>query len=455
MSRQDPAALESPTTDVAAVAEPGRTSMLAAFRYRDFRLFWFGLLVSNIGTWMQQFAMGWLVVLLAIRDGTPHLAPLYLGLTGLARALPGLALGLVAGAVADRADRRRLLIVTQTTAGLLAALLATLTVSNAITIWAILLIGAANSTVFSFDAPTRQSMVPRLVPARDLMSAIGLNSAAFNGPQIIGPAIGGILIVPFGPGGLFFLNAVSYGAVVVALLLMEPIPPVSRAPGLDMLSRVRAGIGYIRNDPVLKWIVVLVATTALLSRPYVFLLPAVATNVFGVGATELSWLIAASGVGAFSGSLVVANLGAVRNRGRLFLVAAGASGLALTVFALQRTLAPALVATLVTSLFTMAFVGLANTILQTNSPDHMLGRVMSVYTMFFMGIMPLGQLMEGALGSVFGVDDVLFVAGICAASAAAYVFIRVRAVRNLTSDRRPHPHPHPRGMPRAETSPAE
>ena len=429
--------------------------MLAALRYRDFRLFWFGLLVSNVGTWMQQFGMGWLVVQLAIRDGTPHLAPLYLGLTGLARALPGLALGLVAGAVADRSDRRRLLVVTQTTAGLLAALLATLTVSGSITIWAILLLGAANSTVFSFDAPTRQSMVPRLVPTRDLMSAIGLNSAAFNGPQIIGPAIGGVLIVPFGPGGLFFLNAISYAAVVLALLLMRPVPPVMRAPGLDMLSRVRAGIGYIRSDPVLKWVIILVATTAFLSRPYVFLLPAVATNVFNVGATELSWLIASSGVGAFTGSLVVANLGAVRERGRIFVFAAGASGLALAGFALQSALGPALVATLATSLFTMAFVGLANTILQVNSPDHMLGRVMSVYTMFFMGVMPLGQLVEGALGSVFGVDQVLFVAGLLTAVASAYVYLRVRAIRELTSARRPHPHPHPRGRPHPETARAE
>ena len=442
VNRQDPAALESPATDIAALVEPGRTSMLAALRYRDFRLFWFGLLVSNIGTWMQQFGMGWLVVQLAVRDGTPHLAPLYLGLTGLARALPGLGLGLVAGAVADRAERRRLLLITQTTAGLIAALLALLTISNTITIWAILLIGAASSTVFSFDAPTRQSMVPRLVPPRDLMSAIGLNSAAFNGPQIIGPAIGGILIVPFGPGGLFLVNALSYLAVVVALVLMRPIPPLVRAPGTDMLSRVRNGLRYIRNDPVLKWVIILVATTAFLSRPYVFLMPAVATNVFGVGATELSWLIAASGVGAFTGSIVVANLGGVRDRGRLFLLAAGLSGLALTAFALQRSLGTALIATLVASLFTMAFVGLANTILQTNSPDHMLGRVMSVYTMFFMGVMPLGQLVEGALGSVFGVEEVLFVAGILTAVAATYVYIRVRAVRELTADRRPHPHPH-------------
>jgi MFS family permease len=139
----------------------------------------------------------------------------------------------------------------------------------------------------------------------------------------------------------------------------------------------------------------------------------------------------------------------------LFLVATGASGLALAIFALQRTLGPALPATLVASLFTMSFVGLANTILQTNSPDHMLGRVMSVYTMFFMGIMPLGQLVEGALGSLFSVDEVLFVAGLLTVAASTYVFVRVPAVRRLTSDRRPHPHPHPRGQPSFESARAE
>src|SRR2546428_2371736 len=312
--------------------------MLAALRYRDFRLFWFGLLISNVGTWMQMFGMGWLVVQLAIRDGAPQLAPFSLGLTGLARALPGLGLGLVAGAVADRADRRQLLLVTQTTAGFLAALLATLALTNTITIWSILLIGAASSAVFSFDAPTRQSMVPRVVHSRHLMSAVGLNSAAFNGAQIIGPAIGGVLIVPIGVGGLFLINAISYVAIVAALLFMRPMPPVHRAQTGTLATRVRDGLRYIRNDPVLKWVIVLVGTTALLSRPYIFLMPAVATNVFHVGATELSWLIAASGLGAFSGALIVAHLGGARRRGRRFVIPAAASWPAAMRFARQRSL---------------------------------------------------------------------------------------------------------------------
>src|SRR5437868_6431902 len=169
---------ETEGLDAATAPGPGRTSARSALAHRDFRLFWVGLVVSNIGTWMQQFGLGWLVVQLAIKDGVPQLAPFYLGLVGLSRALPGLAFGLFGGVVADRADRRRLLLVTQSGAAVAAAVLAFLAISNQINIVEIVLISALNSIIFSFDAPTRQAMVPRLVSDKQLMSAIGLNSAA-------------------------------------------------------------------------------------------------------------------------------------------------------------------------------------------------------------------------------------------------------------------------------------
>src|SRR5207302_507753 len=221
-------------------ADPGRTSMLAALDYRDFRLFWAGLVVSNIGTWMQQFGLGWLVVQLAIQDGVPNLAPFYLGLTGLARALPGLAFGLFGGVVADRADRRRLLLV----------------------------------------------------------------------PSVV--------------GGLMLLNAVSYFAVVAALLVMraQPVDTGRRAP---MLDSIREGLSYLRHDPVLRWVVALSVATALLTRPYIQLLPAEA-QFLGVGAVELSWLLAASGAGALGGALITASLGGWKHRGALLVAAAFAHG---------------------------------------------------------------------------------------------------------------------------------
>ena len=427
--------LEGPATDLAADLEPGRTSAIAALRYRDFRLFWFGLLVSNIGTWMQMFGQGYLVVLLAVRDGVPQLAPLYLGLVGLARAIPGLALGLFGGALADRTDRRQLLLVTQSAAAVTAAILATLAISGRINIVEILLLGALNSTIFAFDAPTRQSMVPRLVPERDLMSAIGLNSAAFNGPQIIGPVIGGLIFAPFastptfGAGLLFYINAISYLAVVVALLRMRPVPIIGRSGDVTMLESIREGLAYIRQDVVVKWIVILAAATALFARPYIQLLPAVAHEVLKVGAVELSWMLAASGVGALAGALATSALGNLRRRGAVLIGSAVAFGLFLVAFTLQRSLVVSLPFLVLIGFSTMVFLGLANGLLQTRSPDHLRGRVMSVYTMVFMGLMPLGSMVMGSIGSVVGTAGGLLAGAVVCTLVAVYASARVPSLR--------------------------
>ncbi len=427
--------LEGPATDLAADVEPGRTSALAALRYRDFRLFWFGLLVSNIGTWMQMFGQGYLVVLLAVRDGVPQLAPLYLGLVGLARAVPGLALGLFGGALADRTDRRRLLLVTQSAAAVTATILATLAITGKINIAEILLLGALNSTIFAFDAPSRQSMVPRLVPERDLMSAIGLNSAAFNGPQIIGPVIGGLLFAPFadtptfGAGLLFYVNAVSYLAVVVALLKMEPVPILGQSNQVPMLDSIREGLAYIRQDVVIRWIIVLAATTALFARPYIQLLPAVAHDRLHVGAVELSWMLAASGLGALLGSLATAALGGLKRRGAVLIASAVSFGIFLVLFTMQRALLPSLPLLVLLGFSTMVFLGMANGLLQTRSPDHLRGRVMSVYTMVFMGLMPLGSMVMGSIGSVAGIGTGLLAGGVVCTIVAVYASLRVPALR--------------------------
>ena len=430
--------LEGPATDLAADVEPGRTSAIAALRYRDFRLFWFGLLVSNIGTWMQMFGQGYLVVLLAVRDGVPQLAPLYLGLVGLARAIPGLTLGLFGGALADRTDRRRLLLVTQSAAAVTAAILATLAITDKINIVEILLLGALNSTIFAFDAPTRQSMVPRLVPERDLMSAIGLNSAAFNGPQIVGPVIGGLIFAPFagtptfGAGLLFYINAISYLAVVVALLRMRPVPMIGKSSEISMLDSIREGLAYIRQDVVVRWIVVLAATTALFARPYIQLLPAVAHDLLHVGAVELSWMLAASGVGALGGALATSALGGLRRRGTVLIGSAVAFGVFLVAFTLQRSLVASLPFLVLLGFSTMVFLGMANGLLQTRSPDHLRGRVMSVYTMVFMGLMPLGSMVMGSIGSVAGTGVGLFAGGVACTVVAIYAGARIAPLRQAT-----------------------
>jgi MFS family permease len=428
--------LETEGLDEASALEPGRTSMLAALEYRDFRLFWFGLVVSNIGSWMQIYGLGWLVVQLAIRDGAANLAPFYLGLVGLARAIPGLSFGLFGGAVADRADRRRLLIVTQTSAAIVAGILAVLTITERINIVEIVLISALNSIIFSFDAPTRQAMVPRLVSEHQLMSAIGLSSAAFNGATLVGPLIGGILIVPFGVGGLMLVNAFSYFAVVAALLVIKPQHAADPARRRPMLESIREGIGYLRREPVLRWVVLLSIATALFTRPYIQLMPAEA-QVLGVGAVELSYLLAASGVGALAGALTTAALGGWRRRGALLVGSSMAHGLSLTVFAEQRTVIGAMIFVGLTSFAVMVFLGMANTLMQTRTPDHLRGRAMSVHTMVFMGFMPLGQMLLGSIGAVAGIDTAFFIGGCIVTAIALFAAARASALRDAMAEQRP------------------
>ncbi len=392
---------------------------------------------------MQMFGQGYLVVQLAVRDGVPQLAPLYLGLVGLARAVPGLAFGLFGGVVADRADRRRLLLVTQTLAAMTAGVLATLTITHRISIVEILMLGAINSLVFAFDAPTRQSMVPRLVPERDLMSAIGLNSAAFNGPQVVGPVIGGLIAAAVstsdpsdlaGVGTLFAINALSYLAVVVALVLMAPMPVQGRRD-VPVVRSIREGLGYIRREPVVKWVVLLVGLSALLARPYIQLLPAVAEELRS-NALQLSWMYGASGVGSFLGALATASLGNARRRGLVLLGSVGGLAFTLAVFGTQRSFALSLPLLVVIGFATMTFLGMANTLLQTRSPDHLRGRVMSVYTMLQLAGMPLGTMVLGTMGTLLTVSGSFVLGGSIVVLVTLVVGLRAPAVRLATSQAR-------------------
>ena len=328
-----------------------------------------------------------------------------------------------------------MLVVTQTSAAISAAVLGALTISGRINIVEIVLISALNSIIFSFDAPTRQAMVPRLVSDRELMSAIGLNSAAFNGATLVGPLIGGVLIIPFGVGGLMVLNAVSYFAVVAALLVMraQPVDTGRRAP---MLDSIREGLSYLRHDPVLRWVVALSVATALLTRPYIQLLPAEA-QFLGVGAVELSWLLAASGAGALGGALITASLGGWKHRGALLVAAAFAHGSLLMLFGTQRSVLGALVFVGLTSFAVMVFLGMGNTLMQTRTPDALRGRVMSVNTMVFIGFMPLGQLVLGAVGTVAGINTAFLIGGIIVTAVALYAGLRVTALREAVATPRP------------------
>ena len=413
----------------AAEVPEERFSAAAALFHRDFRLFFTGLVITNTGTWMQLFGLGWLVVELAARDGTPQLGPLYLGLVGLSRALPGLVFGLFAGVVADRVDRRRLLLLTQSTAGVIASVLAALTLTGHINVVLVMALTAASAVAFAFDGPSRLAMVPRLVPRGALVSAIGLASVAFNGATLVGPLIGGLLIGPIGVGGLMAVNAVSYLVIVGALLAMRPMPVIAPAGHASMLDSLREGLAYVRHDAVLRWVIPLVAINSLLARPYIHLLPAVARDVLHVGAVELSWLVSASGAGALAGALVVTSLGGFRRRGLVCTGSAVLGGSALVLFALQHALVPGLVMAAIASFATMTLMGMAQTINQSRAPDHLRGRVMGVQHMTVQAGVPAGTMLEGSLGTLVGVDLAIGLGGAIVALAGAYVFLRAVALR--------------------------
>jgi MFS family permease len=402
--------------------------LLDAFRSRDFRYFWAGLAVSNIGAWMQVFALGILVVQIAERDGVPELAPFYLGLMGLARAVPGLALTLIAGAVADRVDRRRLLFVTQSTMALNAAVLAVLAYFGLASLLSVLVAAAIQSAAFAFDNPSRQSMVPRLVPLPFLPSAIGLQSAAFNGASIIGPLIAGVLYIPIGIPGLLAANAISFAAILGALAMMPAIPPIGRSSH-SLLSSVAEGARYVRSNPVLVWVITISGTVFVVAGPASALLPAIAGESLFNGLSWLSLLLTAMGLGAFTGALVVMNVGRVRSLGTVFVVAAALNGAMLLAFALTVQPLPALLFSYLTGLGGTLMAGMGNNMLQATTADAYRGRVMSLWGLLFIGLMPVGQLALGILGSLFGIHAALAIGGVIALGAGLYATVRLRVLR--------------------------
>lgn len=386
---------------------------------------------------MQIFALGILVVRIAEREGAPELAPFYLGLMGLARAVPGLALTLLAGAVADRFDRRGILLITQATMALSAAALAAVAFAGAATIPIVLGASAIQSAAFAFDNPARQSMVPRLVPLPVYPSAIGMQSAVFNGASIVGPLLAGILFVPIGIPGVLAITGAGFAAAIVALLFMRPLTP-NPSPGASLLTSIVDGARYVRDNPTLGWILILSGTVFAFVGPMAALLPAVAGESLYKGVSWLSLLLSALGLGSFSAAFLIMNVGRIRRLGRLFAIGAIVNGMALVAFAVTSEPIWSLVIAYVIGLSGTVMAGMGNNILQATTPDAYRGRVMSLWGFQFIGIMPVGQLALGILGSVLGIHTSLFVGGAIALSAGVYAALRIPALANWHAPSRPH-----------------
>ncbi|MBC5811705.1 MAG: MFS transporter [Candidatus Eremiobacteraeota bacterium] len=403
-----------------------RAGILTPFRYRDFRLLWMGFAVSNLGTWMQFTALGYLVVAMA---GSATRAALYVGILGAASAVPVVLISPFAGVVADRFPRRLVLTLTNSAIVLIALALAVLEGAKMLTVWEIFLFSGLRSTTAAFDAPARQSWVPLLVPREYVGNAIGLNSIAFNGPQVIGPPIAGILISTVGAAAAFYVNAVSTVAVLIALFFMAPSPPSSTARE-GIFASIAAGLRFLFTHPVLRSVLLLLLVTSLLVRPYGQLLPAYAAHVVFVDARGLGVLFAASGIGAILGSLVTAMVGSHR-RGFVWFLSAVLMSVGAVVLGLVHSFAVSLVTLVVIGASILSFAGSSNVLLQTLSPDDMRGRAISVFSMIMLGIVPAGSLVLGALASAIGLDRAIVAGGVVSLATAIWIYWSDPALRRV------------------------
>jgi MFS family permease len=395
-------------------------------RFRDFRLLWSGLLVSNLGTWMQFTALGYEVVRIA---PSPQLAAFYVGLIGAARAVPVLTLSPFAGVVADRFPRRRVLLITNSVTAALAAALAIIIATGHSSIGLLMLLSGAAAGTQSFDAPARQSWVPLMVPREFVSTAIGLNSLAFNMPAAIGPPIAGIVIAAFGVAPCMAANALFTLAVVAALTVMKPVAPSSTQIE-TVWQLIRDGVRFLFTHPVLRWLLLLLVLVSLAVRPYNFLLPAYAAHIIHTDARGLGWMMAATGLGAIGGAFATAAIRPKRRSalwaGSVVLVALGSIGLGLT-----DNMAVVIVLLTAMGLGTLTFMGSSNILLQTLTPDDMRGRAISVYAMIVLGLVPVGSLLLGSIATFVGLQWSLAGGGAVALVCAIWVYAahpKLRAV---------------------------
>lgn len=394
-------------------------SPFAPLRHRNFRLLWTGMVVSNTGSWMQFVALGYLVDRLTQ-------SPLYLGVLAATQAVPRIIFSMLGGALADRIDRRRLLVATNVFLMGTATLLAFLTITGRIRIWQILVIAAFNSLAQSFDMPARHSMVPSLVGEHEVLSAVSLNSVAFNGAGIWGPSVGGLVIAWAGEGGCFVVNAASYLGTLGALAVMQ-VPRQEMVGRVRLSEDLREGVRLLRGHSHLVLFLAAVGALSFFGRPYVRMLPTFAREVLGVGATSLGLLQSAPGVGTILSVLLVGRASASRGKGMLLGVAMLLYGVVVAVFGFARTMPLALGLLVLMGLMQAMALASANTLVQLNTPAHARGRLMGFYSMVAFGGLALGSLPVGAVGDVLGVGWALSAGGVILILLAAALIPRLRA----------------------------
>jgi MFS family permease len=406
---------------------------LRALQYRNYQLFFSGQLVSLIGTWMQTVAQAWLVYRLTGSSVT-------LGEIGFCSQIPIFLMSPVGGIVADRYNRHRVVIATQTASMLLALVLAALTLTGAVRVPHIFVLAALLGTVNAFDIPARQAFIVEMVGKPDLMNAIALNSSMFNASRVLGPAIAGILVARIGEGWCFFGNGVSYIAVIAGLLLMRVAPRKGDSPG-SPLGRLVEGFRYAAGNLPMRALLGLLGVVSLTGMPFTVLMPIFADRVLHGGAAALGSLMGATGIGALAGALLLASRRNLQGFGRGAAAAAALFGACLVAFSFSHTYWLSLGILVLAGFSVMLQMGVSNTLIQSIVPDQLRGRVMSIYSMMFVGMAPFGSLLAGWGADRFGSPTTVAASGVfCLAAAGVFaVFLpRVRLeARRLLEDRQP------------------
>jgi MFS family permease len=394
---------------------------LRALRHRNYQLFFSGQLISLIGTWMDQVAESWLVYRLTG-------SALLLGTVAFASQIPVFLLAPIGGAVADRHNRRSILVVTQSCMMVLAFILAGLTLTHLITVWELMVLAALLGVVNAFDIPARQAFLVDMVSRDDLVNAIALNSSMFNGARVVGPAVAGIVVAAIGEGWCFFANAVSFIAVITGLLLMRVLPPRLSIEGSPLQNIIEGFKFVIQNGPVhaLMMLLGLVSFTAM---PYAVLMPIFAEDILHGGPKALGLMMGSSGVGALCGAITLAMKKNIKGLGRWVAVACSSFGVALCLFAMSRHLWLSSLLLVPAGFFVMVQMASSNTLIQSMVPDQLRGRVMAVYSMMFMGMAPFGALLAGSVAHKIGAAWTVAMGGMIAILGGILFGLRWPALR--------------------------
>ena len=410
------------STQQKAVKTASRLSeTFRALRHRNYQLFFSGQLISLIGTWMDQVAESWLVYRLTG-------SALLLGTVAFASQIPVFLLAPIGGALADRMDRRKILITTQSSMMLVTFVLAWLTLSHRVHIWHIVALAAITGLINAFDLPARQSFVVDMVSRADLVNAIALNSSMFNGARVIGPAVAGIVVAAIGEGWCFFANGVSFIAVIIGLWMMKMERPRMSIEG-SPLENIIEGFRFIAHNKPMRALMLLLGLVSFAALPYAVLMPLFADKILHGGPKALGLLMGCSGAGALCGALLLATRRTLRGLSTWVAAACTGLGITLSLFSFSHSLWLSAVLLAPVGFCTMVQMASSNTLIQHMVPDRLRGRVMSFYAMTFMGMAPLGSLLAGSLAHNLGAQWTVFIGGMAAIVGAIIFWRKLPALR--------------------------